>query len=307
MDPTLFMPTLVPTPAPPVAGETPLPPGQEPATPIGPGDEQPLLPTATPVPTVTAIPTPYVLVESGLVSLRTGPGVAFPLVAQLGPGIPIAIIAQSPEGDWFQLCCVNGGNVWVAATHVQIVNDAGGVPLNTGDPPPPPTPTVIFTETPTLTPTPTATLFPFDRYIGPQFFPTENEYLTIWVKLFVGTPPTEDPAEGYYLKVLFEGLDRPSTNGTQPSANELYAVGVPGTGYSNLTFNLKYEYRPPDPQSLGPSDPSSSRTREELIGTGDWRVYVVDGAGNQLSDVVEFRTAPDNPNREIYIAWARVR
>jgi hypothetical protein len=70
---------------------------------------------------------------------------------------------------------------------------------------------------------------------------------------------------------------------------------------------LKYEYRPPDPQSLGPSDPSSSRTREELIGTGDWRVYVVDGAGNQLSDVVEFRTAPDNPNREIYIAWARVR
>ncbi|MEZ4674989.1 MAG: hypothetical protein R2932_12180 [Caldilineaceae bacterium] len=107
-----------------------------------------------------------------------------------------------------------------------------------------------FTETPTITPTPTATPFPFERYIGPQFFPTQNEFLTIWVKLFVGTPPNEDPAGGYYLKVLFEGFDRPSTNGTQSSAEELYAVGVPGTGYSNLTFNLKYEYRPRIPIPL---------------------------------------------------------
>lgn len=323
MDPSIFVPTLFPTPTapfiPPADGGTPLPPGQattsppEPGVPSTPGEEQPIVPTATPLPTFTPEPTvtptltPYIVVESGLVSLRTGPGVDYPLVAQLGPRIPIAIIGQSPEGDWYQLCCVNGGNVWVASTHVQAVNDPSGAPLNTGDPPPPPTPTPIFTETPTVTPTPTATLFPFDRYIGPQFFPTQNEFLTIWVKLFVGTPPTEDPAGGYYLKVLFEGIARPSTNGTNPSAEELYAVGVPGTGYSNLTFNLKYEYRPPDPKSLDPNDPNSKKTRAELIGVGNWQVYVVDGAGNQLSDMVEFRTDAGNPNREVYIAWVRVR
>jgi len=323
MDPSLFVPTLVPTPTQTpillVDGETPLPPDPgvllptDPANPDVPGEEQvplstaTLVPTATPEPTVTPTPTPYIVVESGLVSLRTGPGVDFPLVAQLGPRIPIAIIGQSPEGDWYQLCCVNGGNVWVASTHVQTLNDPSGAPLNTGDPPPPPTPTPIFTETPTVTPTPTATLFPFDRAIGPQFFSTENEFLTIWVKLFVGTPPTEDPAGGYYLKVLFSGIDRPSTNGTTPSAEEFYAVGVPGTGYSNLNFNLKYEYRPPDPKSLDPSDPNSTKSRKELIGVGDWQVYVVDGAGNQLSDIVEFRTDAGNPNREIYIAWVRVR
>ena len=323
MDPSLFVPTLPPTPTvtplPTIEDETSPPMGdgepitREPGEPTAVGDDLlPVvtptpIPTDTPIPTTTPTTTPFIIVESGLVSLRTGPGVEYPLVAQLGPRIPIAIIGQSPEGTWFQLCCVNGGNVWVASTHVTAVNDPSGVPLTTGDPPPPPTPTPTFTETPTITPTPTATAFPFERSIGPQFFPTQNEFITIWVKLFVGTPPNEDPAGGYYLKVLFEDIDRPSTNGTQPSAEELYAVGVPGTGYSNLTFNLKYEYRPPDPKSLDPSDPNFNKTRKELIGTGDWRVYVVDGAGNQLSDVVEFRTDPNNINREIYIAWVRIR
>lgn len=321
MDPSIFIPTLEPTPTatpmPIATGEFPSTeqtpdPSQESGTPV-PSEQQTIiptntqLPTATPEPTFTPTPTPYVLVESGLVTLRTGPGVDYPLVAQLGPQIPIAIVGQSLEGEWYQLCCVNGGTVWVARTHVQIVNDPSGAPQNSGNPPPQPTPTATFTETPTVTPTPTATLFPFDRYIGPQFFPTENEFLTIWVKLFVGTPPNEDPAGGYYLKVLFEGIERPSSNGNIPSVEALYAVGVPGTGYSNLSFNLKYEYRPPDPNTLDPTDPNRSQSRKELIGTGTWRVFVVDGAGNQLSDVVEFLTEPGNPNREVYIAWVRVR
>ena len=309
MDPTLFLPTLTATPIP-TTMDQPSVPEENGGTPLSP-EQLTALPTRTPVPTATleptftATPTPFVLVESGLVTLRTGPGVEYPLVAQLGPQIPIAIVGQSPEGDWFQLCCVNGGSVWVASTHVKIMNDPSGAPQNVSEPPPQPTPTATFTETPTVTPT--ATLFPFDRYIGPQFFPTQNEFLTIWVKLFVGTPPTEDPAPGYYLKVFFEGIERPPSSGVQPSADELYAVGVPGTGYSNLSFNLKYEYRPPDPNTLPSTDPGRALTRAELIGTGTWRVYVVDGAGNQLSDVVEFRTEPGNPNREIYIAWVRVR
>lgn len=325
VDPGPFIPTLPPThtatpfPSPTlVPGETPLPPEQPPvATTTEPTQQPPvpptatISPTATPVPTATPTPTPtatpFIVVESGLVSLRTGPGVAYPLVAQLGPRIPIAIVAQNPEGSWYQLCCVNGGNVWVASTHVTALNDPSEAPLITGDPPPPPTPTPPFTPTPTITLTPTATRLPFERTIGPQFFPTQNEFLTIWVKLFVGTPPNEDPAGGHYLKVLFEGFDRPSTNGTRPSTEEFFAVGPPGSGYSNLTYNLKYEYRPPDPKSLDPSDPNFNQTRTALIGTGIYRIYIVDGAGNQLSDMVEFRTDPNNINREVYIAWQRIR
>lgn len=340
MDPSLLIPTLFPTPIP---SATPLPiattPSVDGATPPsvptetgGPPEQQETpgivstpLPTDTPIPTDTPLPTstftpvptstPFAVVGSGLVSLRTGPGVEYPLVAQLGPRIPIAITGQNPEGTWYRLCCVNrddntgnDGSVWVVSNNVETVNDATGVELiaNVG-PPPPPTPTATFTPTPTITPTPTATLLPFDRYTGPQFFPTSNEFLTIWVKLFVGPPPNEDPAGGYYLKVFFEGVERESTNGTVPSAEEFSAVSVPGTGYSNLTYNLKYEYRPPDPKSLPPDDPNFNRQRVDLIGTGTWEFYVVDGAGNRLTDIIEFETSPSNPNREVYVAWQRVR
>jgi hypothetical protein len=37
-----------------------------------------------------------------------------------------------------------------------------------------------------------------------------------------------------------------------------------------------------------------------------WQVWVRDGAGNQLSDVVEFSTDCNNPNREIYLGFVRV-
>ncbi|MEZ4867103.1 MAG: hypothetical protein R3C14_37615 [Caldilineaceae bacterium] len=297
--------------SPPGEVETGIPPEQTGGTPATLPVEAPPTFTETPIPpTFTPIPTPYIIVDSGLVSLRTGPGVEYPLIAQLGPKIPIAIVGRDPEGEWYKLCCVNGSEVWVATSHVRTVNDVSGIALLTAsEPPPPPTPTPPFTETPTVTPTPTATLFPFERAIGPQFFPTNNEFLTIWVKLFVGLPPAEpDPADGYYLKVFFEGVERPSTNGVQASAKEFKYVGVKiGTNtytYGNLQYNLKYEYMPPDPKK---NDPNTTETRLTVLGTGNWKIYVADGAGNQLSDAVEFRTEPTNANREIYVAWVRVR
>lgn len=307
MDPSSVLPTATPLPQ----AITPVP-GTELTTPGAPVEGVPGEPLATPPPTPTPppppspTPTPFIVVESGLVSLRSGPGVEYPLVAQLGPRIPIAIIGQNPEGTWYQLCCVNGNTVWVAAGHVVVNNDPSGAQLLVPEPPPPPTPTPTFTETPTVTPTPTATLFPFDRALGPEFFLTNNEFLTIWVELYVGTPPTEDPAAGYFLKVLFNGLERPGTNGIQVSSDELKFVNPPdqdkNQGYKNLRYNLKYEYMPPDPKSI-----NSTQTRVQLIGTGTWRVWVIDGAGNQLSDVVEFQTDPNSAYREVYIAWVRVR
>jgi len=302
MDPNDFIPTATPVPQ----SVTPLP-GTE-LTPIAPGVPGTIDPTPTlpppPTPTIPPPPTatPFIVVESGLVSLRSGPGVEYPLVAQLGPRIPIAIIGQNPEGTWYQLCCVNGNTVWVTAAHVVVNNDPSSAPLLAPEPPPPPSPTPTFTETPTITPTPTATAMPFEQRGDPIFFPTNNEFLTIWVKLYIGASPNEVPADGYFLKVLFNGLERPPTNGVQQSGTEFKAVGLGGTAYSNLRFNLKYEYTPPDPKSIG-----STETRATLIGTGNWRVWVIDGAGNQLSNVIEFTTQPANPNREIFMAWERVR
>jgi hypothetical protein len=317
-------PTETPTPLPtptvnPFATPTPLPgvPTQQPQSPLpgvppDPGllptpTPLPLPPTPTPLPTPTftpsATPTPFIFVESGYVALRTGPGPDYPLVAQLGPNIPIAIISRNPEGTWYEICCVNGFSVWVAASHVRVVNDPGGAPLVVAQGPPSPTPSFTPTWTPTVTATPTSTPYPFERAIGPQFFPTDNQFLTIWVKLFIGAPPTEVPAAGYCVDVKFEGFDRPNTNVDQAS-KDVFEWSAPQGAGNRVQYNYKYEYTPPDPKA---TNPNTTETRLNALGTGTWTTFVTDCAGRQLSDAVTFTTSPSNPNREIYIGWVRVR
>lgn len=129
MDPSSVLPTATPLSQP----MTPIP-GTE-LTPGAPVEGVPLEPTATPPPSPTPpptpspTPTPFIVVESGLVSLRSGPGVEYPLVAQLGPRIPIAMIWEIRKAPGYQLCCVNGSTVWVTAAHVVINNDPSGAQL----------------------------------------------------------------------------------------------------------------------------------------------------------------------------------
>ena len=289
--------SLLPTPSPDSAAPPLLP--EQSATPTETPTLVPLIPTDTPTPTIT--PTPFVLVESGLVALRTGPSIDYPLLAQLGPDIPVAIVGRSEDSAWLEICCVSGQTVWVVSTHVKVNNDISAVPVSVAAPPPVPTATPLPTETPTTTPTPTATLPPFDRAIGPQFFPTSNEYITIWAKIYIGVSPYEQPLENHFLTVKFEGFERPNALGQVPSKAVFEFSAPPGSG-NRVQYNYKYEYRPPDPATI-----NSDATRLQLIGTGTWTVYVSDGGGNRLSDEVTFTTAPSNPNREIYIGWVRVR
>lgn len=281
-------------------------------TPLPSNTPRPLIPTHTPTPTVTGTPTPsptpYIMVESGLVNLRTGPGLEYPLVAQLGPNIPVAIVGQNPEGSWYQICCVNGDSVWVAREHVTIVNSVEEVALTLSAPPPSPTPTGTVTPTPTITPTPTSTPYPFQVFEGPLYFPTNNELLTIWAKI---AGPGGHPLPGYYVQVEFrhsaEGSafeDRPNTKGEAPST-DIYEFNVPpGPASGNrVEFNYKFEFLPPDPKA---EDPQSTQTRASLI-DGYWRMYVTDASGTQLSDAIEFDTRAGNINREVYVAWILAR
>jgi hypothetical protein len=292
--PTATPIALLPEPQP----DSPLPVQPDPDAPVPPAPDQ-LLPVATDTPLPT--PTPYIMVTSGLVTLRTGPGLAYPSLAQLGPNLPVAIIGRSDDGGWLELCCVSGQTVWVVASHVAVFNDIVNIQVSFVNPPPEPSPTPTPTETATLTPTPTATPYPFERAIGPQFFPTDNEYVSIWVKLFVGAPPLEQPAAGHYVTVLFEGFERPNATGLVASDDTFQFSAPPGFG-NRVTYNLKYEYYPPDPSTL-----NTDATSLQLIGTGTWTIYVSDGSGAQLSEPVTFTTAPSNPNREIYIGWVRLR
>ncbi len=290
-------------------------------------------PTVTPTPTNTA--TPFIISENAQVALLQGPSVEFPLVAILGENVPVPVTGKNPEGTWLQLCCVNGGQVWVAASNVRVLNDLTNVPLVVGGTPPPPTPTFTPTETATATPTATATKYPFELALGPQFTASANpgqaELLSIYAKLYVGlyTPVRssgcdrpgdvlpankEMPAEGYYLNVTFEGFERQPTNVVEASTGGTYFSCSASGGSNKYEFNYKYEYHVPDPRSESfkqqwyAEHPANTALpqRCDLFGNGTWSVMVVDGAGRQLSNPVTFTTQGcSNPNYEIYIAWVR--
>ena len=305
-------PTFTPLPTdtpPPTDTPTPLPTETPTLTPTPTATGTPTftpIPTNTPPPTLT--PTPFAEVPgNGRVTLRTGPGLGFPEVAILGAGVPIPIVGQTPDGNWYQLCCVSGESVWISAGGVNVGGNLIGVPLVEPGQPPLATPTATFTVTPLPTETPTATPYPFQKTEGPQFFPSNNQFLTIWALLYVGDPAqgnpgqnvdTIDPAPGYFLEVKFEGFDRENTKGEEASSTLLSFSAPPGAG-NRVPYNYKYEYRPED------LDDDDSLLDE--LGTGTWSVWITDGAGNQLSAIEEFTTNPANPNREVYIAWNRIR
>ena len=254
-------------------------------------------------------------------SLRTGPGVQYPLVAQLGPDLPVTIVGKSSEeGEWYQLCCINNSPAWVAAQAVEIIYDASEIPVAVAQPPPSPTHTPLPTNTPIPSPTPPPTPYVFgnEPCKGPERTWTDNQFLTIWVKLSIGPCPglpttPVPPAEGYYIKVLFEGFERKPTFGEQPSAglytwSQYYNIADQPENYNyTREYNYKYEYHPPDLSQEGGPD------RLEALGDGTWTVWVVDGSGNQLSNKVTFETRPrplpSQPEhmRLIWIHWSRIR
>jgi hypothetical protein len=291
-------------------------------TPIPPTATDTPIPTGTPIPTATFTPTPFVIVDSGFVSMRVGPGVNYPFFAQLGPNMPVTINGRSTLGDWLRICCVNQQNVWVAASHLRVVNDISQVELISAEPAPTPT----ETSTPTETPTPTPYVFPFQKIEGPVFFPSNNPFLTIWVLLYAGDYSTinmlNDPVPGYFLEVQFADnlapdifFDRPNTNEELPSFDSPFPLPTDlewkfhwtaskGAG-NRKPYNYKYEHLPYNPPRPEYPSATATLTPYQLIGTGIWKVWVKDGAGNPLSEPEFFSTDQNNPNREVYIAWRR--
>lgn len=246
---------------------------------------------------------------------------AYPLIAQLGPDIPISIVGINEDETWVQVCCLSGSPAWISANNVSIPNGVGdAAKVSNVQPPPTATPTPTFTPTPTPTATPTATPYPFILCRGPERNPTDNQFLTIRVRLSIGdgsgcnTNNSDDgirgePAGGYYLKVLFEGFERPPTFGGGPSANEFerQIASWPQTAAANKRqFNYKYEYFPPDPSKEGIDGLVA-------LGTGTWTVHVTDGTGTRLSEIVPFDIQPrvikEQPEslREVFIHFQRVR
>ena len=66
--------------------------------------------------------------DAGAVIVRAGPGVDFPVVAELKVGEGAPVVGRTPQSDWLKLD-LGGTTAWVYAPVVNIVANPTGVPL----------------------------------------------------------------------------------------------------------------------------------------------------------------------------------
>jgi uncharacterized protein YgiM (DUF1202 family) len=261
------------------ATETPAPsPTPEPTDTPGP------IPTPTPDietnrPTRVAgprpLPTPYVVVNSERLNGRRGPGTTFEIVGQVRRGDELMILARTPDGDWWQVCCIANQSAWVAADLVTARGPLDDVAVVVPPPTPVPTPPPLPTSTPPPPPTPAP---PFDIARGPEFpFQRDTGVLTIWVKVYEGPTDNQQALVGYVLKVSRDGVD-------VSLPNQSYAPFGNTKPEGNYDYNLKFEMF--------------------NAGEADWRIYLANATGYRVSPISEFTTRGDSyRNLVVYIAY----
>lgn len=242
------------------------------AAPLAPVEADPVeaapVAEAAPAP-VDAAPQPALaIVTSPIINVRTGPGTDYDLAGEAERGAELTILARDPAGEWFQVCCVNGQNVWVAAFLVETQGPVEGVAVaqNISAPPPTSTPAPI---PPTNTPAPAqptntpAPSFAFTKFgdIAPR--QNTNQVVSFFGALF--NSAGNGPMGGGY-KMMVEG---PAGQSLTPFG-AVFENGNPGLE-SEFIYNAKVEFMGATP--------------------GVYKAYVVDGGGNPVSEAFDFTVA----------------
>ena len=265
-----FTPTVVPT-------DTPVP------TPTP-------QPTDTPIPLPTDTPTPAAptarVAGDGQVNVRSGPGTAYGEAGQVATGTELEIISSNAAGDWYEVCCVNGQNVWIVARLVEVTGDPALIQVAQNIPAPP-TATVAPTRPPvvvqppapaqpTQPPAPTAPpapAYPFSKF----FLETRlnsNPYVSVFGGLYDHNETLTNPITGFELVV-----QSPSGESQKRSFGPVFERG--DAGYpSEFFYNAKIEF------------PASE---------GIYRAWVEDPGGNRVSDVVDLSVSGET--RTFLVRW----
>ena len=237
------------------ATDTPTP--TETATEVPPTDT-PIPPTATPVPPSpipTPIPSPFALANTDA-NVRLGPGTTYQVMGALKKGTQVQIVGRNPAGDWWQICCVNGKQGWVAASVVEEGGRLQDVKV-AANIPPSPTPTPRATSTPQTPPTPTEAPRPSVAYR---------------VKSLRLRPINQDAqrcnAGDHYIMALV----------VDPAGNRLDGVRVREI-YSGQV------------QIAGAQGKGPGRVEFDIYRGGGGQLDVVDEGGNRLSDVTRGMSA----------------
>ncbi len=92
----------------------------------------------TPEPLITAEVSAVISTEGSRANIRSGPSLDAPIVAKANPGDTYSVTGQSPEGDWWQICCVRGPAdaegeatepAWISSAVADLDGNADAIPV----------------------------------------------------------------------------------------------------------------------------------------------------------------------------------
>jgi hypothetical protein len=287
-----FTPTTVP-PVQPVATNTTAP--VEPPTSV---PTETVAPAAVDTPTTAPTDTPaakaQVVVEQDLVNVRLGPGIDYGLAGEVTKGQTFEVIGRNQQGDWWQICCVNGQQVWIFgalaraenAGSVQVVANLPPKPVAQAPTPPPqptPTPEPQVQAPPPPAADPCANIggdgCKFKIRGGPKFLPNGGNELKLQL-MFMHSGDGGRPQGSYFVAMFKDGQKLPIGDDRR-SQVDVRQQGQLG--------NYNYEYK---------------LALDKIPGNnvaGAYVLYVLDGNGERDSKDFTF-SVPDGQG-EIWIEF----
>ena len=251
---------------------------------------------AAPAATDTPLPAPKLSVI-GPANVRNGPGTTYGIVGAANPGESFDLVAKSPDGEWWQICCISGVEGWIFGQLAQVEN-AGDIQVaqNIAPPPAQPTPvpvppTAVPAAQPTAPPAaqpPPAESDPcvgiggdgckFKVRQGPNFGGSGGE-----IKLmlfFVHGGRNDEPQGSYFVVMEKDGNRLPISDGTRSIAKDR-RDGPLGP--------YNYEYKLNISQIPGGNV------------AGNYTMWVLDGNGERDSRNTSF-TIPEGQG-EVWMIW----
>ncbi len=235
-----------------------------------PAADQPVQPVVEPVP-ATPVPANAELTIDDISNVRGGPGLTYNILGQAPAGQSYPVIGKSPDNQWWQIT-FNGQPGWVFGELVTARNSENvAVAQNIPVAPPPPTAAPVVVAPPTAVPAPPVEAPPAEQ-------------------------PTPEPAKSNYKFniIAVSKCDR------QPAGNwfegKTYVGGVPQSGYK-VVFSYAPDAPPiTEPVISGPHEgyPGwdqgfySHIIRNTNPIAGDWFVWVVDDAGQRISEIAQW-------------------
>ncbi len=245
------------------------------AVPQAPAEAAPAAPVAgAPAPVIEAAPAPVAveaapqpalaIVTSPVVNVRSGPGTNYDLAGQAERGAELTILARDAAGEWFQVCCVNGQEAWIAAFLVETQGPVEAVAVAQNIPAPPPT-AIPAPAAPTNTPAPAqptqppAPSFAFAKFGDVLPRQSSNQVVTFFGALF--NQDASGMVGGY--KLVIEG----PAGRAESDFGAFTQNGDPGLE-SEFIYNAKVEFTG--------------------VVAGVYKAYVADGGGNPVAEAFQY-------------------